>query len=71
MYGRASKSYGRRVAEPVNGVYMAKFYFYYGQMGSSKTANALMTHFNYEEFGQKALLCNPKIDNRFGEKVVK
>ena len=50
---------------------MAKLYFYYGQMGSSKTANALMTHFNYEEVGQKALLCKPKIDNRFGEKVVK
>ena len=26
---------------------MAKLYFYYGAVGSSKTANALMTHFNY------------------------
>ena len=34
---------------------MAKLYYYYGAMGSSKTANALMTHFNYEEVGQKAL----------------
>lgn len=50
---------------------MAKLYFYYGQMGSSKTANALMTHFNYEEVGQKALLCKPKIDSRFGERVIK
>ena len=40
---------------------MAKFYFYYGQMGSSKTANTLMTHFNYEEFGQKACYVNPKL----------
>ena len=49
---------------------MAKLYFYYGAMGSSKTANALMTRFNYEEVGQKALLCKPKIDNRFGNDVV-
>lgn len=50
---------------------MAKLYYYYGQMGSSKTANALMTHFNYEEVGQKALLVKPLIDTRFGENVVK
>ena len=43
---------------------MAKLYYYYGAMGSSKTANALMTHFNYEEVGQKALLCKPAIDAR-------
>lgn len=45
---------------------MAKLYFYNGAMGSSKTANALMTHFNYEEVGQKALLCKPRIDIRDG-----
>ncbi len=50
---------------------MAKLYFYYGQMGSSKTANALMTDFNYEEVGKKALLCKPLVDIRFGENVVK
>ena len=49
---------------------MAKLYFYYGAMGSSKTANALMTRFNYEEVGQKALLCKPKIDIRFGNDKV-
>ena len=49
---------------------MAKLYFYYGAMGSSKTANALMTRFNYEEVGQKALLCKPKIDTRFGNHKV-
>lgn len=50
---------------------MAKLYYYYGQMGSSKTANALMTNFNYKELGQKPLLVKPSIDTRFGEKVVK
>ena len=48
---------------------MAKLYYYYGAMGSSKTANALMTHFNYEEVGQKALLCKPAIDARDGERT--
>ena len=28
---------------------MAKLYFRYGVMGSSKTANALMVRYNYEE----------------------
>ena len=45
---------------------MAKLYYYYGVMGSSKTANALMTHFNYEEVGQKALLCKSELDTRDG-----
>ncbi len=49
---------------------MAKLYFYYGAMGSSKTANALMTHFNYEEAGQRALLCKPRIDTRDGAGIV-
>lgn len=52
------------------GEFMAKLYYYYGAMGSSKTANALMTHFNYEEVGQKALLCKPAIDARDGERTV-
>ena len=50
---------------------MAKLYYYYGAMGSSKTANALMTRFNYEEVGQKALLCKPAMDTRDGEIVVR
>lgn len=49
---------------------MAKIYYYYGAMGSSKTANALMTHFNYEEVGQKALLVKPQVDARDGERIV-
>ena len=32
---------------------MAQLYFKYGAMGSSKTANALMARFNYEERGQR------------------
>lgn len=50
---------------------VAKLYYYYGAMGSSKTANALMTRFNYEEIGQKALLCKPKMDTRDGEAIVR
>ena len=34
---------------------MAKLYFRYGVMGSSKTANALMVRYNYEERGQRVL----------------
>ena len=40
-------------------------------MGSSKTANALMTHFNYQEVGQNALLVKPSIDTRDGVQTVK
>ena len=49
---------------------MAKLYFYYGAMNSSKTANALMTHFNYEEVGQKALLCKTEADTRDGARKI-
>ena len=50
---------------------MAKLYFFYGAMGSSKTANALMSEYNYSERGQKALLVKPDIDTRDGENIVK
>jgi thymidine kinase len=40
-------------------------------MGSSKTANALMTKFNYEEKGYKVLLLKPSIDMRDGETIIK
>ena len=49
---------------------MAQLYFKYGAMGSSKTANALMARFNYEERGQQCLLVKPRIDQRDGERVV-
>ena len=49
---------------------MAQLYFKYGAMGSSKTANALMVRFNYEERGQTALMVKPQIDSRDGEHMV-
>lgn len=50
---------------------MAKLYFKYGAMGSSKSANALMTEYNYKEVGKKAIIVKPCIDTRDGEKIVK
>ena len=50
---------------------MAKLYFYYGAMGSSKTANALMTEYNYRERGQKPLLVKTSLDKRDGELVIR
>lgn len=49
---------------------MAKLYFRYGVMGSSKTANALMVRYNYEERGQDALLVKPNVDQRDGARFV-
>ncbi|MBQ7817471.1 MAG: thymidine kinase [Oscillospiraceae bacterium] len=43
---------------------MSKLYFKFGAMASSKTANALMTKFNYEEKGNKVWLIKPDLDNR-------
>lgn len=53
---------------------MAKLYFKYGTMGSSKTASALMCKFNYEERGFRVLLiksCIDKRDVQNGEIIVK
>ncbi len=50
---------------------MAKLYFKYGAMGSSKTANALITKFNYEERGMRVWLIKPSIDDRDGVAAVK
>ena len=41
-----------------------KLYFKYGVMGCSKTAQALMTKFNYEQQGFNVLLLKPSIDTR-------
>lgn len=49
---------------------MAQLYFKYGAMGSSKSANALMVRFNYEERGQQTLLVKPRLDTRDGEHIV-
>lgn len=45
---------------------MAKLYFKYGAMGSSKSAQALITKFNYEERGMKVWLIKPATDTRDG-----
>jgi thymidine kinase len=50
---------------------MAKLYFRYGAMGSSKTANALMVQYNYQEKGQIAILMKPEIDTRDGKNIIK
>ena len=49
---------------------MAKLYFRYGAMGSSKTANAIMVQYNYQERGQKALILKPRLDTRDGARIV-
>lgn len=49
---------------------MAKLYFKYGAMGSSKTAQALITKFNYEERGMKVWIAKPSIDSRDGENLI-
>ena len=50
---------------------MAKLYFKYGAMGSSKSANALITKFNYEERGMKVWLIKPAVDVRDGKHTLK
>lgn len=50
---------------------MAKLYFRYGAMGSSKTANAIMVQYNYEERGQKVLMLKPRLDDRDGAVIVR
>jgi thymidine kinase len=50
---------------------MAKLYFTYGTMGSSKTAQALMLRFSYIERGKKVLFLKPSVDTRDGENFVR
>ena len=50
---------------------MAKLYFKYGSMCSSKTAQALITKYNYEENGMRVWLVKPAADNRDGEVVLR
>ena len=50
---------------------MAKLYFKYGAMGSSKTATALITKYNYEERGMKVWLIKPAADQRDGAFTLK
>lgn len=50
---------------------MAKLYFKYGAMGSSKTAQALIAKFNYEERNMKVWLIKPSKDERYGTTVIR
>lgn len=50
---------------------MAKLYFKYGAMGSSKSAQALITKFNYEERGMKVWLMKPATDDRDGVETIR
>lgn len=50
---------------------MAKLYFRYGCMNSSKTAQALMVKYNYEQQGKTVALLKPSVDTRTEEDVVR
>ena len=50
---------------------MAKLYFKYGAMGSSKSAQALIAKFNYEEQGMRCWLIKPSTDTRDGVDAVR
>ena len=50
---------------------MAKLYFKFGAMGSSKSAQALITKFNYEELGMTVWLIKPSTDTRDGADLIR
>ena len=50
---------------------MAKLYFKYGAMGSSKTAQALITKYNYEENDLNVWLIKPSADTRDGATILR
>ena len=50
---------------------MAKLYFKYGAMGSSKTAQALITKYNYEENDLSVWLIKPSADTRDGVQILR
>ena len=50
---------------------MAKLYFKYGAMGSSKTAQALITKYNYEENDLNVWLIKPSADTRDGADMIR
>lgn len=50
---------------------MAKMYFKYGTMGSAKTAQALITKYNYEENDMSVWLIKPSADTRDGAVIIR
>lgn len=61
----------KKIRKTLEGYRMAKLYFKYGCMNSSKSANLLMIKHNYEEQGFQVLLLKPAIDDREGDAVIK
>ena len=51
--------------------HLAKLYFKYGAMGSSKSATALITKYNYQERGMRVWLVKPSADDRDGALTIK
>lgn len=56
--------------KPLEAVALAKLYYRYGAMGSSKTANAIMVRHNYLERGQRVLMLKPRVDSRDGASII-
>ena len=50
---------------------LAKLYYRYGAMGSSKSANAIMVQYNYQERNQRCLMAKPRMENRDGERTIR
>lgn len=50
---------------------MAKLFFRYGTMDSSKTANLIMVDYNYREQGKHSVILKPILDTRSGQNKVK
>lgn len=50
---------------------MAKLYFRHGTVGSAKTLNLLAVAHNYRAQGKKVLILKPRLDDRFGQGVVR
>ena len=50
---------------------MAKLFFRYGTMGSGKSLDLLKVAYNYEENGMGILILTSKIDDRYGNDIVK
>ena len=48
----------------------SKLYFFYGAMGSTKSAQLLTTNFNYKEKGLSTLLLTSGRDDRSGEGII-
>lgn len=60
-----------KLYQPQEEKLVAKLYFKYGAMGSSKTAQALITKYNYEENGLKVWLMKPSADSRDGKDILR